>query len=79
MSAPSPMTARLGLAVAGVLAACAPAIEMPTRQDGATLFARNCASCHGATATGGTAGSDGIDAPDLTGLALQNGGNLVQC
>ncbi|MCV3272934.1 c-type cytochrome [Roseobacter sinensis] len=46
-------------------------------ETGAALYAANCAICHGADARGGGGGGvDGLSKtpPDLTGLALRNGG-----
>lgn len=51
------------------LLACAPR-DMPEPPEGAALFQRNCASCHGRFATGGDS------APDLTALARNSGGAL---
>ena len=48
-----------------VLGACT---AEPPEVSGKMLFAQNCAGCHGADARGGDTG------PDLTGLALRNGG-----
>lgn len=54
------------------LSACNVAPEPRTdAAHGASLFAQNCAACHGADA-GGTAGV----APDLTSLSLLNGGEF---
>jgi mono/diheme cytochrome c family protein len=55
------------------LAAC---VEEPV--DGRTTFMENCASCHGADATGGgDAGRDLATAPpDLTMIAMRNGGTF---
>jgi mono/diheme cytochrome c family protein len=47
-----------------VLAACVAVNEMPTRAEGAQIFAENCVSCH---AVGGAG-------PDLTRIAARNGG-----
>jgi mono/diheme cytochrome c family protein len=72
------MIARGLTALAGalLLAACAPEVEMPTRDDGAAVFAENCAICHG---TGGR--GDGAVAAkmrprpaDLTRIATRSGG-----
>jgi len=59
------------------LAACA-VPEMPVAQEGALLFAENCASCHGVNAQG-----DGELAavlsptpPDLTQISTRNGGTF---
>lgn len=57
------------------LTACA-AAEMPTRMDGARLFAENCAVCHGETGQGDgpLAGDLGRRPADLTRLAEWDGG-----
>lgn len=54
------------------LSACLETDRAPTEADidvprGAALFARDCAACHGATATGGIG-------PDLTMISARNGG-----
>lgn len=54
-----------GIALILAVAGCTTELEAPS---GARLFAQNCAGCHGADAMG--AGT----APDLTGIALGNGG-----
>ncbi len=62
------MPCRTALLPLALLAACGP--EPEAAADGAVLYARHCAACHGPAATGGaTAG-----APDLTRLAARNGG-----
>jgi len=61
-------TAFLPLAALALLAACGP--EPEAVSDGAALFARHCAVCHGSAATGGAAAG----APDLTRLAARDGG-----
>ncbi|MBI2801142.1 MAG: c-type cytochrome [Gammaproteobacteria bacterium] len=45
---------------------------------GRVQFEKNCARCHGADATGGTADTkvETVKAPDLTGLAKKSGGTL---
>ncbi|MCV6585495.1 MAG: cytochrome c [Marinibacterium sp.] len=58
-----------------VVAACVAPNVMPTAQDGAQLYAQNCAICHGADATGGTA-PGGQAAPDLTMISARNGGSF---
>lgn len=60
------------------LAACAPD-DLATRTDvlrGEALFAQNCASCHGADASGAGPASLGLGAPppSLKGLSAGNGG-----
>jgi mono/diheme cytochrome c family protein len=65
-----------GLAAATVIAGCTVAEnEMPTRDDGARIFADNCAACHGSDAAGGVL-AGGAEAPDLTVLARDNGGSF---
>ncbi|MFN4057763.1 MAG: c-type cytochrome [Roseinatronobacter sp.] len=59
---------KIHLALILLLAACTPQTQSPSA--GRTLFAQNCAACHGADARGG----DTI--PDLTGFALRAGGNF---
>ena len=58
-----------------VVAACA-ASEMPGPSEGAAIFAENCVSCHGASATGNGPLANGLSpAPsDLTQIAARNGG-----
>ncbi len=56
------------LAGIGVILAVAGCAIEPPAPSGATLFAENCAGCHG----GDAMGSD--RAPDLTGIAGRNGG-----
>ncbi|MEX0350478.1 MAG: c-type cytochrome [Paracoccaceae bacterium] len=63
----------LVLSMIGVLAACASENVMPGPEEGAVLFAQNCAACHGADATGGTL-AEGQRAPDLTRISVRNGG-----
>ncbi|MCK0166124.1 cytochrome c [Jannaschia sp. S6380] len=66
---------RTPAALAVLLSLCACQVDgPPTEADidatrGAALFAQNCASCHGADATGGLG-------PDLTGIAARNGGTF---
>lgn len=60
-------TALLPLAALALLATCGP--EPEAAADGAALYARHCAACHGPAATGGAAAG----APDLTRLAARNG------
>lgn len=59
-----------------ILMACTPEAEMPTRAEGGTLFADNCAACHGADGRGLGDLADLFDpAPaDLTTIAARNGG-----
>ena len=65
-----------GLAVATAIVGCTVADrEMPTRDDGARIFADNCAACHGVDATGGDL-VGGARAADLTVLARDNGGTF---
>lgn len=54
------------------LAACAPEIS----PDGRTLYAENCASCHGASGTGGSPLAEGLDTemPDLTTISARHRG-----
>jgi len=59
-------------AAMALLPACA-RDEMPTRDDGARIFADNCAACHGSDATGGPL-AGGREAPDLTRLAARHDG-----
>lgn len=75
------ISARIGLGFGAVLslAACAPHPEPHSevsRDAGAALYAQTCASCHGAEATGNgpLAGDLPIAPPDLTRLAVRNGG-----
>ena len=58
-----------------VVAACA-ASEMPGPSEGAAIFAKNCVSCHGVSATGNGPLANGLSpAPsDLTQIAARNGG-----
>lgn len=65
-------TALLPLAILALAAACG--TEPEAAADGAALFARNCAACHGPAATGGAAAG----APDLTRLAARNGGTFPE-
>jgi mono/diheme cytochrome c family protein len=55
------------------LAAC---VEEPV--DGRTAYMENCASCHGADATGGGAAARNLATapPDLTTIAARNGGTF---
>ncbi len=64
----------VGLAILGLTAACVASDDMPEPPEGAVLFADNCASCHGAGATGGEVLAGGRRPPDLTGLAARHGG-----
>lgn len=50
-------------------------VSMPEPDEGAMLFAQNCATCHGSDAKGRALAS-GRSAPDLTGIALLNGGEF---
>lgn len=65
------------LAAAAVLAACA-VPEMPDAPEGQRLFLAHCAACHGADATGAGPETLGIGKvpPDLTRIALRNGGTF---
>lgn len=62
--------------ILAVLALAACVDEDPV--DGATLFAENCASCHGADATGNGAAARGLGVapPDLTQISARNGGTF---
>jgi mono/diheme cytochrome c family protein len=53
------------------LAACVQAVSMPEAEEGAALYAENCAQCHGADGTGnGPWAADMVPPPaDLTRLA----------
>lgn len=64
-------------AAALVVGACAMS-EMPTKNEGARLFAANCAACHGADARGAGQETLGLGKvpPDLTRIAARNGGTL---
>ena len=64
------------MAFAAALGACAAQSVMPGPQEGAALFAQNCAGCHGADARGGNLSGTGRAAPDLTAIAMRNGGVL---
>jgi mono/diheme cytochrome c family protein len=74
------MTARWILACAGValVAACAVEREMPTKDDGALVFAENCAVCHGLSARGdgSAAGMMRPRPADLTRIAKRHGGQF---
>ncbi|MDK3074958.1 c-type cytochrome [Sedimentitalea sp. JM2-8] len=48
--------------------------EMPGPNEGAMLFADNCAACHGYRAEGGESLIGGEIAPDLTRIAARNDG-----
>ena len=69
------MAARWGLVFAGavLVAACAIEREMPTKDDGALVFAENCAVCHGADGQGrvGVNLSQDFPAIDLTAFIRQ--------
>lgn len=56
-----------------ILAACT-ADEMPGPDEGAMLFADNCAACHGYRGEGGESLVGGQVAPDLTGITARNDG-----
>ena len=60
------------IALAAGLLACAPAPEV----SGRALFAEHCAACHGTDGRGGGPLTDGLGraVPDLTGIAVRNGG-----
>ncbi len=58
------------------LAACVNDSDMPEPPEGAALFARNCAACHGADAMGGDTLVSGKRPPDLTRLAARAGGDF---
>lgn len=62
------------LPLLAVLAACAITDDMPSPSEGATLFADNCAACHGYRAEGGVTLVGGQTAPDLTRISTRNGG-----
>ncbi|THH37335.1 cytochrome c [Aliishimia ponticola] len=53
-------------------------MQMPTRSEGARLFAENCAACHGADARGAGPETLGIGKvpPDLTTIASRHGGTF---
>lgn len=59
------------LAAALGLGACVQAVSMPEPEEGAALFAANCAQCHGAGGTGDGSWSVGMVPPpaDLTQLS----------
>lgn len=70
---------RLLLLAPLLLAACVP--EPDTRmsgsaEEGALLFAQNCAACHGAAGTGAGPAAEGLSPPpaDLTRIAERRGG-----
>lgn len=63
----------LGGAIAVVLISGCVVDEMPGPEEGAALFADNCAACHGYRAEGGAL-IGGQGAPDLTGVAARNDG-----
>lgn len=50
--------------------------EMPGPEEGAVLFAENCAACHGYRGEGGGALVGGQKAPDLTMISARNGGEF---
>ncbi|MEM7732133.1 MAG: cytochrome c [Pseudomonadota bacterium] len=54
--------------------------DMPTRDDGAAFFARNCVACHGANGAGDgpTAQRQVLRLPDLTTISARNGGDFPQ-
>ena len=59
-----------------VLAACIAGQDlMPGPEEGAALFADNCTVCHDYRGEGGML-SSGVKAPDLTRIALRNGGEF---
>lgn len=60
-----------GLAAAAVVVACANVVSMPEPAEGAVLFNRNCAQCHGVGGKGDGPWAAGLDpAPaDLTRLS----------
>ena len=73
------MKLHLNIPVALVaLMSCAPETQMPTRDEGAALFADNCAACHGEDATGWGEMADLLDPSpaDLTTITLRNGGTF---
>ncbi|MDP5217877.1 cytochrome c [Ruegeria sp. 2205SS24-7] len=70
-----PWKVKLAMPVMVVLSACATENAMPEADEGAVLFAQNCAACHGSDAKGGVL-ADGQRAPDLTRIAERNGGVL---
>jgi mono/diheme cytochrome c family protein len=59
--------------ITAIVAACA-VDEMPGADEGAQLFADNCAACHGYRAEGGESLVGGQIAPDLTLIADRNDG-----
>ena len=75
------MTAvRIGLIIAGLAAGCTPDLgDRTSASNGATLFAENCASCHGAQARGYDGPTrDWTPPPDLTLLTQRNGGTFPE-
>ncbi|MDK3019968.1 c-type cytochrome [Pseudodonghicola flavimaris] len=66
----------ISLPLLAVLAACvADQMGMPTAAEGEALFADNCTACHDYHGEGGALIS-GVKAPDLTRIALRNGGTF---
>jgi mono/diheme cytochrome c family protein len=63
--------------VVAVVFACSPDI-MPQPDEGAEIFARSCAACHGYRAEGGKELLGGQVAPDLTRIAARNGGTFPE-
>lgn len=74
---PTLISLTLGACAAGLIAACTPD-EMPAPSDGRALFMENCAVCHGADAKGNgpMARAMAKAPPDLTLIALRNGGDF---
>ena len=70
------MLARHCLALGALMAvaACNAEPEMPTRAEGAKLFADNCTACHGFRAEGDEELVGGQVAANLTRIAARNGG-----
>lgn len=75
MTLPNPVFALFGLAMLG---ACANLVPPPSEsvQRGKTIYAKECAQCHGASGDGAGPASLGlgIQPPDLTGLTARNDG-----
>lgn len=60
--------------IVAVVVACSVANNMPEPQEGAAIFANNCAACHGYRATGNEPLVGGQIAPDLTRIEERNDG-----
>ncbi|WP_416881302.1 c-type cytochrome [Marivita sp.] len=74
---PTLISLTFGACAVGLIAACTPD-EMPVPSDGRALFMENCAVCHGADAKGNgpMARAMAKAPPDLTLIALRNGGDF---